>query len=390
MQSVQGVQSMQTMQLPKLGQRALAPTRPAWNLDLQPAQTACHRPQSPPLRPRCPRYCHVLNRFCPWRRPSHWHWKKASPRGGLLSSARKVLAYPTPSLPPPPSLPLSQRLCTSSCRLLLLLPFTPKHVHPAIVLNTCCLYTYVHRVLRHIDSAPSACARTDMAPEPCPGHPPPESQLGANKADRPFSTQSSSNLPLVTFPFLGDSISYLSLYPFPRSHPLPESFEPSLQLAQENLCDLSLRDSTQQSYSTHHPEEDNNTDVGCVAFETSDDPYFSHWTPSSHCSSRESSSGHCLSRLGHKPDSPPAQPDISIYKHSLPQEALMATGFGPVSSDSRRGVSSPRPKGRGMEVLLYSLLFVALIYVNRSKEYLLPQCHYLWALSLRNYLPLYT
>lgn len=60
------------------------------------------------------------------------------------------------------------------------------------------------------------------------------------------------------------------------------------------------------------------------------------------------------------PDSPRSNSRLSpealhpfMVSHPGPvaQGPLMATGFGPATSDSRRGVSSPRPKGRGMEVL---------------------------------------
>jgi PAB-dependent poly(A)-specific ribonuclease subunit 3 len=56
------------------------------------------------------------------------------------------------------------------------------------------------------------------------------------------------------------------------------------------------------------------------------------------------------------PDSPPRpyqhrRPHLATHNLAAIQGRLMATTFGSPSGDSRRGVASPRPKGRGMQLL---------------------------------------
>jgi PAB-dependent poly(A)-specific ribonuclease subunit 3 len=57
-----------------------------------------------------------------------------------------------------------------------------------------------------------------------------------------------------------------------------------------------------------------------------------------------------------EPDSPPRpyqhrRPHLATNNPAVIQGKLMATTFGSPSGDSRRGVASPRPKGRGMQLL---------------------------------------
>lgn len=74
---------------------------------------------------------------------------------------------------------------------------------------------------------------------------------------------------------------------------------------------------------------------------------------------------------------------IATNNSSSNQTRFMATAFGGPSGDSRRGVVSPRPKGRGMSQPRMYTLTPNLTGLCRSKEHSLPQCHHLRALSVR-------
>jgi PAB-dependent poly(A)-specific ribonuclease subunit 3 len=79
---------------------------------------------------------------------------------------------------------------------------------------------------------------------------------------------------------------------------------------------------------------------------------------------------------------PHRQPHLATNNPAVIQGRLMATTFGSPSGDSRRGVASPRPKGRGMDLLSISS-WHALMGHRRSEEHFLPQCHNLRTLSVR-------
>jgi PAB-dependent poly(A)-specific ribonuclease subunit 3 len=78
---------------------------------------------------------------------------------------------------------------------------------------------------------------------------------------------------------------------------------------------------------------------------------------------------------------PLRQPHLATNNPAVIPGRLMATTFGSPSGDSRRGVASPRPKGRGME-LLATGSWHALMEHRRSQEHFLPQCHNLRALPV--------
>jgi PAB-dependent poly(A)-specific ribonuclease subunit 3 len=85
-----------------------------------------------------------------------------------------------------------------------------------------------------------------------------------------------------------------------------------------------------------------------------------------------------------QPNSRPHQPYIATQEAASSQGQLMATTFGSPSGDSRRGVASPRPKGRGMTAPSLSCASVpCLTMPRRSQKHFLSQCHHLWALSVR-------
>jgi len=65
------------------------------------------------------------------------------------------------------------------------------------------------------------------------------------------------------------------------------------------------------------------------------------------------------------------------------QGRLMATAFGGPASDSRRGVGSPRPKGRGMLGSQCNVVVFSDLDFLRSQKYLLSQCHHLRPLPVR-------
>jgi PAB-dependent poly(A)-specific ribonuclease subunit 3 len=75
-------------------------------------------------------------------------------------------------------------------------------------------------------------------------------------------------------------------------------------------------------------------------------------------------------------------PTIATSSTSTRQTRPMATAFGGPSGDSRRGVVSPRPKGRGMTLPHVYTLAPSLTGPRRSEEHPLSQCHHLRALSL--------
>jgi PAB-dependent poly(A)-specific ribonuclease subunit 3 len=77
------------------------------------------------------------------------------------------------------------------------------------------------------------------------------------------------------------------------------------------------------------------------------------------------------------------QPTIATNTTSTSQARPMATTFGGPSGDSRRGVVSPRPKGRGMTMPPVYPFAPCLTGLCRSEEHPLSQCHHLRALSVR-------
>lgn len=76
------------------------------------------------------------------------------------------------------------------------------------------------------------------------------------------------------------------------------------------------------------------------------------------------------------------QPPIASTNPPTSQTRLMATTFGGSSGDSRRGVVSPRPKGRGMKTQHMYTLLPSLTGPCRSEEHFLPQCHHLRTLPV--------
>ena len=77
------------------------------------------------------------------------------------------------------------------------------------------------------------------------------------------------------------------------------------------------------------------------------------------------------------------RPYIATNNASTTQTRFMATAFGGPSGDSRRGVVSPRPKGRGMTMPHVHVPASSLTGPHRSEEHSLPQCHHLRTLSVR-------
>lgn len=81
----------------------------------------------------------------------------------------------------------------------------------------------------------------------------------------------------------------------------------------------------------------------------------------------------------------PSSPSQRLRSQTNPTSGnkgkLMAANASGASGDSRRGVASPRPKGRGMEVSL-PMRCTDLTLALRKQEYLMSQCHHIWPLSL--------
>lgn len=84
----------------------------------------------------------------------------------------------------------------------------------------------------------------------------------------------------------------------------------------------------------------------------------------------------------HARPAPKQSPRAHIATHhaAAHQGRLMAAAFGGASGDSRRGVASPRPKGRGMAGMWTGR--VVADTTSRSQKHFLPQCHHLRALSV--------
>jgi len=77
------------------------------------------------------------------------------------------------------------------------------------------------------------------------------------------------------------------------------------------------------------------------------------------------------------------QPSIATNNPPTHQTRFMATTFGGPSGDSRRGVVSPRPKGRGMTKPHVYILTSRLTRPCRSEKHPLPQCNHIRALPVR-------
>jgi hypothetical protein len=116
---------------------------------------------------------------------------------------------------------------------------------------------------------------------------------------------------------------------------------------------------------------------------TSSDEIGSDRRVSHSSSSRTSSYDAALSSRALPPSQRPRpQPTNAPNKAAGDKGRLMAATSGGPSGDSRRGLTSPRPKGRGMQAHFARYTPSALTLASRSEEYFLPQCHHLRTLPV--------